>query len=184
VKPPALVLAVLLGRLALAPGAAADPQAPTADARLRPLSPELVTSTGMILFPPTLGVLASVPLGRGVAVEAGVEAQAPAPPAGRYGFYQAQLRLPIGGNARFRRSLAAGVTRAWNVTAPDHVGRGGLANTWVCWVEACPHVGITLHMPLRPFVDLRIDFQSLFMPNGRPPFQPIPRVGVGLAWHR
>ena len=63
----AMLVLVLLGRLALASGAGAQPEA-SQPARLG-----LAATAGTILGPPTVGAIATVPLRRGRALEVGLE---------------------------------------------------------------------------------------------------------------
>ena len=174
----AMLVLVLLGRLALASGAGAQPEA-SQPARLG-----LAATAGTILGPPTVGTIATVPLPRGRALEVGLEQQASLTTGARFAFGQVQLRIPAGANERFRRSLVFGVTGSWLTGEPrpptaietPRIDR----RTFLCDKVACPHAGFTLHKAITSHVDLRMDFQGLVAHW----FVPVPRAAIGLAVHR
>ena len=174
----AMLVLVLLGRLALASGVGAQPEAS------RPARLALAATAGTILGPPTVGTIATVPLPRGRAFEVGLEQQGSLTTGARFAFGQVQLRIPAGASERFRRSLVLGVTGSWLTGEP----RPPTAietpptdrRTFLCDKAICPHAGFTMHKAITSHVDMRMDFQGL-VAHG---FMPVPRAAVGLAVHR
>jgi hypothetical protein len=101
--PASLAIALVLGtRLALAPGAVAQPP-PADDAASRPQHLEIGGSLGAIWVFPTIGLLASVPAADWLAVEATVN-RGPG-----YVLSQGQLRIPLVRHRPTMRSLVVGL---------------------------------------------------------------------------
>ena len=153
----------LCARLALAPAATAQDGPPVTQAV--PPRLEIGGSVGLIWVTPTIGLLASVPASRWVAVEGTVNLTT------QYVLSQGQLRMPFGAPRNVRPSLVVGLTH-WSP-------RGGTQGPVQTGLGA--HGGASWQAPLGGAFDLRADVQ-LHLPFRDGP-DADPRAAMTFVWH-
>jgi hypothetical protein len=176
----------LAALLALGPAAAAAQQAPIptiatsqpTDDDGRPLAPrrvEIGASTGMTIAFPDFGVIGSVPLDKGAAIEVVVARMSEYWDEPAHLLAQVQFRLAFRPHLRSRKSLLLGVTRI-SALESDEGFLGTESSTFVR-----PHAGVSLQWPVASTLDFRFDAQGILVFAEELPI--IPRGMATLVWH-
>jgi len=167
-------VAVALTRLAVATLALAQTPADVAAAAIPPRV-EAGPLGGLTVGFPEVGLVASVPVDRRLAIEAVVSHMPAFWDAPAHALAQVQARIPFREDLRSRKSLLVGVTRI--AAKLDEDGFLGTDDA----VAIFPHAGVSLQWPISQFADFRFDAQGLFTFDGELPL--VPRAMTAIVWH-
>ena len=173
----ALASAALIAMTPLAAAAQEQPAGATGPVDLRADAPgfEVGASTSLLAIFPGFGGFVSVPAGRRISLEAGVEIlpwmiEAFGEGDGLVLLTQAQARIPWKTRPTSRWSFIFGVT---TITVREERGYGGSAE-WESQSSFLPHGGVSWQWQKSPRFDLRLDLTALAL---------APRVQVATVWH-
>lgn len=142
---------------------------------IAPMRVEFGGMAGTIVALPEFGVLASVPIDKGSAIEVVVSRMPPFWDAPAHLLAQVQFRIPFREHLRSRKSFVAGVTRISALRSDD----GFLGTESSTFVR--PHAGVSLQWPTAATLDFRLDLQGVFTFAGELPL--IPRAMAAFVWH-
>ena len=166
--------AVVVTRLAVATLALAQTPIDAAAAPI-PMRIEAGPIGGVTLAFPEVGVLASVPVDRRLAIEVAVSHMPSFAYEPAHSLAQVQGRIPFREDLRSRKSLLVGVTRISAKAEED--GFLGTDDT----VQIFPHAGVSLQWPIGRFADVRFDAQGMLTFDGELPL--VPRAMAAIVWH-
>jgi hypothetical protein len=168
-------MAVFLVRLTAATLATAqttDEEPPPATV---PRRVEIGGAAGTTVGIPEYGVLASVPVHTGSALEIIVARMPAFWDAPAHLLAQVQVRMPFREHLRSRKSFLIGVTSI----AARRGDEGFLGTDESSYVR--PHAGVSLQWPTAPTLDFRLDLQGVF--TFEPELPLIPRAMAAFVWH-
>ena len=179
--------AALLAMTPLAAAAQAPPAGATRPVDLQVDAPrfEAGASTSLIAIFPGFGGFVSVPAGRTISLEAGIETY---PWIIEDGdnlrlLTQVQARIPWKTKPKSRWSFIAGVTAA---TLGDNDAYDGAGNRydgdWEFQTNYFPHGGVSWQRQDSARVDLRLDVTAMVAVV--PTTVPVPKVQFSAVWHR
>lgn len=137
---------------------------------------EAGASASLIAIFPGFGGLITVPAGRKLSLEVGVETYPWVIEDGdaAHVLTQVQTRFPWAARPGFRRSFIVGVTAA---TVGDQRTAGG----WEFQTNYVPHGGVSWQWQKSPRFDLRLDATAMVAVVPMP--MPVPKVRVSTVWH-
>jgi hypothetical protein len=179
-------VALLLVAAPLAAAAHEPPVGATGRVNLQADAPgfEAGVSTSLIAIFPGFGGFVSVPAGRRISLEAGIETY---PWMIEDGdnlrlLTQVQARIPWKANPRSRWSFIAGVTAA---TLGDNDAYDGAGNRydgdWEFQTNYLPHGGVSWQWQNSPRLDVRLDVTAMLAVAPIP--IPVPKVQFSMVWH-
>lgn len=182
-----LAAAALLTATPLAAAAQGAPAGATGPVDLQAYSPrfEAGVSTSLIAIFPGFGGFVSVPAGRKISLEVGIETY---PWVIEDGdnlrlLTQVQARIPWKTKPKSRWSFIAGVTAATLGDNHEYDGAGHrYDDDWEFQTNYFPHGGVSWQRQDSARIDLRLDVTAMVAVAPTP--VPVPKVQFSAVWHR